>query len=289
MRLVSLLASAAVLAAGCRDRKAVAEPPASVPPSSAAPTAAPPDPESEATKLSALAGEPLRALPVGRFRDAVVAVPIGASAPRPVVVAVHGNWDRVEPFCELWRDIARAYGPFVLCPRGLPRVEAGPQGDRWTFGWNGRDLERELDAGLEALRAEYGPYVAEGPVVYAGFSLGAILGADIVQWNPSRYTRAVLVEGGTATWPMHKSRAYARGGGERILFGCGTAACPPETRSARYWLGAAGIQARTSYGGHVAHTCEGVVAEAIAGDWPWLVEGDARWSPLEQPRAMRPR
>ena len=34
-------------------------------------------------------------------------------------------------------------------------------------------LARELDAGLVALRAAYGPYVDEGPVVYAGFSLGA--------------------------------------------------------------------------------------------------------------------
>lgn len=218
----------------------------------------------------------LVALRVPGFRDAVVGVPTGASPPRPVLVAVHGNYDRVEPFCETWSQISSQWA-YVLCPRGQPRMDAAARADRWTFGWNGRDLEREIDAGLKALKQRYGDQVSDGPVVFAGFSLGAILGADIVLWKPKRYSRAVLVEGGTTNWSMATARTFARGGGQKMMFACGQEACVRDTRVGLYWLEIAGVDSRTAYAGTIGHTYDGIVAEELSRQWGWLTDGDARW------------
>jgi len=220
----------------------------------------------------------LIALRVPGYHDAVVGLPSGASPPRPVLVAVHGNYDRVEPFCETWAQVSQQWA-FVLCPRGQARVDAGTRADRWTFGWNGRDLEREIDAGLKALKHRYGDQVSDGPVVFAGFSLGAILGADIVLWKPKRYTRAVLVEGGTTNWSLSTAKTFARGGGQKMMFACGQEACVKDTRVGLYWLETAGVDARTAYAGTIGHTYDGIVAEEMTRQWAWLTDGDPRWPP----------
>jgi hypothetical protein len=216
------------------------------------------------------------ALKVPGYRDAVVAVPAEPASPRPVVVAVHGMYDRVEPFCETWGRVTSGWS-FVLCPRGLPRLDAGLKADRWTFGWNGRDLEREIDAGLVSLKHQYGEQVAEGPMIFVGFSLGAIQGADIVLWNPSRFSRAVLVEGGTANWSLQTAKSFARAGGRKLMFACGQEQCVKETQVGLHWLEVAGVDARTAYAGTIGHTYEGIVAEELTRQWSWLTEGDARW------------
>src|SRR5688500_18592409 len=43
-----------------------------------------------------LSGEPLQDLPVPGYGVAVVSMPLGAREPRPVVLALHGNYDRPE-------------------------------------------------------------------------------------------------------------------------------------------------------------------------------------------------
>ncbi|MBI5537924.1 MAG: hypothetical protein HY898_34700 [Deltaproteobacteria bacterium] len=238
---------------------------------------APPAVKLEAPPAPPAAPAPeLIALQVPGYRDAVVGLPAGASPPRPVVVAVHGNYDRVEPFCETFTQVSSQWA-FVLCPRGQPRVDAGTRADRWTFGWNGRDLEREIDAGLKALKQRYGAQVSDGPMVFAGFSLGAILGADIVLWKAKRYTRAILVEGGTANWSLSTAKTFARGGGQRMMFACGQEQCVKDTRVGLYWLELAGVEARTAYAGTIGHTYEGIVAEEMTRQWAWLTEGDPRW------------
>lgn len=204
------------------------------------------------------------------------------------MVAVHGNYDRVETFCEGWSRIV-AGRAFVLCPRGIPRKDAGVAADRWSFGWNGRDLEREIDAGLRALQARHGEAADAREVVYAGFSLGAILGADIVLWKPSRYTRAVLVEGGTANWSLDTARRFRRGGGRKLLFACGQEMCVRETRPGMYWADVVGLEARTAFAGTIGHTYQGIVADEISRHLSWLTDGDARWqTPSEQELAQQP-
>src|SRR5437868_13039508 len=82
-------------------------------------------------------------------RDAMVSVPVGATERRPLVLALHGNYDRPEWQCSVWRETMKGY-PFVLCPRGVPRRDAPASADRWTYG-KPADVRHEIEAALGAL------------------------------------------------------------------------------------------------------------------------------------------
>lgn len=219
-------------------------------------------------------------LPVEGFRDAVAAVPRGATERRPVLVALHGNYDHPLSQCSVWRRITRGY-PFILCTRGIPRADAPKSEDRWNYGALG-SVEKELDAGLEALRQAFPDHVDPGPVIFTGFSLGAILGARIIRKNPKRYSRAVLVEGGYKPWSIGTAKQYAEGGGQRVLFACGQSACQYASKAPAKWLEAKGVPAKVVFEGNIGHTYGGTVSKAIEGAWDWFVEGDDRWPRLNK-------
>lgn len=227
-------------------------------------------------KLAPLGAESFAALPVTGFKDAVVSLPSGATSPRPIVVALHGNYDRPEWQCEVWREITSAF-PFVLCPRGIPRDDAPKSEDRWTYGAMG-PTEKELDAAIEALQKRWPEYVAPGAIVYTGFSLGAIYGKLIVRKNGERFPRAVFVEGGYEGWSTPTARAYAKAGGKRVLFACGQNACVHAGKQIAKVFEKEGIETRLVSGGNIGHTYDGPVARAIVAEWDWLNAGDERFS-----------
>jgi len=228
-------------------------------------------------KLAPLAGAgELVPLVVPDHRDAMVSIPLGATDSRPVVLALHGNYDRPEWQCGVWREVTKGY-PFIVCPRGVPRRDAPPSQDRWTYG-KPADVRREVDAALSALRVRFGDYVAPGPIVYAGFSLGAILGVGIVAGDADRFPRAVLIEGGLSAWSQARAKAYADAGGKRVLFACGQRSCKAESKGPEKLLGRLGVETRSVYGGEVGHTYDGPVADEVARALPWLVSDDPRWS-----------
>ncbi len=271
-------------AAGCRTRGEPQGKAASAPSTSAqaprasaavAPQLAEPPPPPPPPKQLTAEG-PFVALPVEGFRDAVVSVPLGATEPRPVVVALHGNYDRPEWQCDVWRDITRAF-PFVLCPRGVPRSDAPASEDRWTYSTLGV-TEKELMASLEALQARFPEFVAKGPVVFTGFSLGAIFGRHIVQKHAEQFPRAVLVEGGYQGWSRALGARFLEAGGDRVLFGCGQSACKHASQSAARALKLGAVEARVADGGQVGHTYDGPVAAAVRAEWDWLVEKDERFT-----------
>jgi hypothetical protein len=215
-------------------------------------------------------------LAVAGYSDAVIAVPLGARSPRPVVVATHGLWDFPEGLCDNWRWIVgdRAW---VLCPRGEPRPDK-------TFRYrSGPALAQEIDAGIQALSDRYPGYVDAGARTYAGFSLGAILGVWIVVHDPSHYPRAILTEGGEDRFTDAAATTYARGGGQRVLFACGLKGrVDGATRAARR-LERAGVSAHVVLGklpatGQFIHWYNGPVAEETRAQLPWLFEGDAMWA-----------
>ncbi len=172
-----------------------------------------------AHELPSLGGEWLVKLPLDGFGDAVVSVPLGATSPRSVVVAAHGRNDRPEWACGEWRGITEA-GPFILCPHGVPAD--APPGRGLAFAGVER-TRHEIDAGLAALRARFGAYVTDGPMIYAGFSLGAILGVSVVADDPGRFPIAVLGEGGQEQWTPARVASFSGGGGQRVLFVCSIA------------------------------------------------------------------
>jgi hypothetical protein len=218
---------------------------------------------------------PIVPLAVPDFPEAVVSVPIGATSPRPIVVATHGMWDFPEGLCDNWRWIVRDRA-WVLCPRG----DAMP--DK-TFRYkSGPALAREIDAGVKALAARYPGYVDDGPLLYTGFSLGAILGVWIIAHDPGRYPWAVLTEGGEDRFSSAAASKYAKGGGRRVLFACGLKGRVASATKAARTLDRAGIDARVVLGklpdkGEFIHWYNGPVAEETKAQLDWLLEGDDRW------------
>ena len=219
---------------------------------------------------------PFVGLEVAGFASAVVSVPMGSRRRRPVVVAAHGNYDTPESQCEIWRVIV-GNGAFVLCPRGIARGDSPSRRDlRYEYASN-RLLEKEIDAGVDALRLMFAEHVDDGPMLFAGFSLGAIMGVAIITRRPERYPRAVLIEGGARLWNASSARAYGLGGGQRVLFACGQWDCDSESAEARRVLDKHGVVASTVFSRGEGHTYGGGVAGRIMDALGWVVEGDARW------------
>jgi predicted esterase len=244
--------------------------------------------------LSALeGGAPTLAVP--GFGAAVVSVPAGATRPMPVVVAVLGIGDTPEEQCAAWKDIVGARA-FVLCPRGSVRmvpddeadagdeardddepVEAGRKMHAAGF-WpvNVETLDREVGAGLAALRAKYGSYVGDS-VVYAGFSRGAFLGASLAAKRAAIFRRVVLIEGGQSPWQTESIDAFLKGGGKRVLFVCGQPSCVEESDAAARLLKARGVETRVVHGAGEGHGYKKQVKQQLLGAFDWLVDGDPAW------------
>ncbi|WP_437992327.1 hypothetical protein [Sorangium sp. So ce145] len=222
------------------------------------------------------ADAPFVELPVEGFPSAVVSVPIGATARRPVLIASHGNYDRPEWQCQVWRDIA-GDGVFVLCPRGVARPDSPSASDvRFTYESNAR-LEQEIEAGLAALRARFPEHVDPGAVLYTGFSLGAIMGSAIAARRAALFPRLVLVEGGHDKWTPATAKAFADGGGQRVLFVCAQAGCGGAAAAAAARLEKAGVLTRVARSKEAGHRYDGPVAEETRRALDWLIDGDPRW------------
>ena len=222
------------------------------------------------------ADPPLTTIPVEGFYDAAISIPVGATSPRPIVVAAHGMWDWPDGLCDNWRWIVgnRAW---VLCPRGKPMPDK-------TFQYQGaQKLTQEIDAGVRALVAKYPGYVDDGPMLYTGFSLGASLGVSIVTHDPARYPRAVLTEGGDESFGDANARAYAKGGGQRVLFACGLRGRVGSAKAAAARLEKDGVGSHVVLGKlpgkeEFIHWYNGPVADETKAQLDWLFEGDPRWS-----------
>jgi hypothetical protein len=218
---------------------------------------------------------PIVPLAVEGAPEAVISIPLGATAPKPVVVATHGAWDAPEGLCDDQRFIFHDRA-WVVCPRGRPMPDK-------TFRYDSSaSIAREIDADLRALSARYPGYVDTSGVLYTGFSLGAILGVGVIVDDPARFPRAVLIEGGEDKWSPGLAAKFARGGGKRVVFACGLRGRVPAAQTAASMLGRAGVEAHVVLGklpdaGQFIHWYNGPIAEETRAQLPWLFDGDARW------------
>lgn len=225
--------------------------------------------------LAPLEGEaPFVALDVPDHLPAVVALPLGATSPRPVVVATHGAGGTPEAHCAFWRELLRAH-PFIVCPRGRPL--GWPGGERGYAYPNHHALGREVAAALDALARRHPEHADTQAAVYAGYSQGATMGALALPALAGRFLRAVLVEGGFGEWDVASAKRWAAGGGVRVLFACGRTRCAEGARTQARWLTAGGVAARVVADVSAGHTYEGGVGERLREALPWLLEGDPRW------------
>jgi hypothetical protein len=240
---------------------------------------APPAPSSVSGPRALVSASSMIELAVAGHLPALAMLPVGVAERRPVAVVTHGNWGGPQWDCPLWRGILGG-GVFILCPRGVPRPDqappATPAGIAYTYD-SAADLVAEIDAGLDALRAAYGAWMEEGPVLYAGCSRGAFLGASIGPANAARFPRLALIEGGHDPWTPAAIKRFADGGGQRVLFTCGQGGCYEAANAKARLLRAAGVEASVAYAPFMGHVCHDKVAEETRRAMPWLMTGDRRW------------
>jgi predicted esterase len=227
--------------------------------------------------LPPLPAEPLFTnLSVAGFPDAVVSVPNGATSPRPVIIVLHGSGDRPDWNCDAWRHMTGAHG-FVLCPRGDPDLRSSTPDDRRYTLRGGSYLRRYIEVSVEVLAARYAGYVQPEHPILTGFSLGATQAALLAVDDPSAFPRVALLEGGHGAWTTERIARFHGHGGERVLFGCGSAWCVPAAKSATSRLEKAGVESRAVYA-NVGHTNDRPLQEAIMTEIGWFLGGDSRWS-----------
>lgn len=207
---------------------------------------------------------------------AYVTPPVGSREPRPVIVAVHGAWDDPGLTCSAWRLIVDVYA-FVVCPGGRPVDPAAKDGR--LFVWSsGEHIAKRVHEALEATKAKYPGRVAGGPMIYVAFSQGSNLAGPLLARDGKSFPRVVFTEGGYKTFDdAAVARAFAKSGGERVLFTCSQPGCAGAFATSRASLQRAGVTARVDYSGPHGHSMPPAVREQIHDALPWIVEGLHGW------------
>ena len=215
--------------------------------------------------------EPLpatRPLQVPGFGNAVLYTPSEPNH-RPLLVAAHGAGGSPEWECEYWRRLTRG-GAYLLCLRGTPLGSY----DGYFFR-DHRALEKELMAAEQAARSRE-PLIAPGAAVYAGFSQGSSMGSAMIAPHAVTFPLLALIEG-FELWNVPRARTFARAGGRRILFACGSKECAKAAEASVHWLSVAGVQAKLEYAAGMGHSPLGEVMTRIESSLPWLLDGESEW------------
>jgi poly(3-hydroxybutyrate) depolymerase len=211
-------------------------------------------------------------LQVKGFGPATLALPLGATSPRPIVVVLHGARDRAEWQCGSFRGL---FGGrvFILCPQG---VLATGEGGLYGLG-SIDDSVAELRAGLAALKARFGAHVAPSPIVLVGYAEGAAVAADLARQEPSFFARVALLNGNPAALSPSATKIFAQRGGKRMLFFCLDDACESNGVERALLLTRAGVVAK-AVKADVGPYLDQRFVDALRSEVPWLVEGDARFT-----------
>ncbi len=176
---------------------------------------------SDSNPLYPLTESPER-LKVPGFNHAVFVSPSAQSnTARPVVIVLHGNFDRPEWQCDMWQSVASWYG-WILCPRGVRTPWATEAEDRWTYRGGAKTVSSEMMAALAALESRFPGAVTREGAVLVGFSLGAILIPELIQLHPDWFDTVFLIEGGLKQLDRHLLSMKQRGV-ERIGLAMSTA------------------------------------------------------------------
>ncbi|HEU4536162.1 MAG TPA: hypothetical protein VFS00_18690 [Polyangiaceae bacterium] len=196
--------------------------------------------------------------------------PLGATDPRPLVVALHGGGDAPEYACGEWRGSFGSW-PFILCPYG-------DKVGRNMYGWrSGAAARQALEHAIEALVAKFPEHLDVRDPVLTGFSLGAMMAPSTLAAPGRAFPAAVLAEGYAkdfAAWP----RRMEAGGLRRILFVDSQGVNAERGKAAvRALERTTAVQARAIYIGHLGHgffpkTVEGVrkgLSELLTGLPGW--------------------
>jgi poly(3-hydroxybutyrate) depolymerase len=232
-----------------------------------------------AASLSAIAPVgPLPALsnhdwlePLSAPRDEVakLSVPLGATSPRPVMIGLHGGGDRAEWSCGEWRGVTAAF-PFIICPHGSASR---------TYWDTPKNVMSQIDGARGEVNRTFAGYVADGPMVLAGFSAGTTMALTLLYGGLVSPEALVLVEGsydsvGDRGFPAILKAHHVK----RLLLVCTTrGSCTTTYREAVPRIARAGIDVRLNLASEQGHGFYEDVTFSLRRDWPWLVNGLAGW------------
>lgn len=198
-----------------------------------------------------------------------VAVPTGATTPRPIIVGLHGAQDRPDWACSEWFGAAGGRA-FVVCPRGTPLLGA--------WAWSSVDqLAKKSEEALAIARAHFGPWIAEGRALYGGWSQAATLGALVLAKRPDLFDAGVFVElGHTPLDPRGVAASVRASRARGVAIVCATASCEAWCDRAKPTMTGFLFECETA--GHRGHTFDGVVAQHVWNAITFVERGDPRWA-----------
>ena len=209
--------------------------------------------------------------------EAFVAVPLGATQPRPVVVGVHGAGDRPDWSCSEWRATTGGHA-WVVCPRGVPSQWK----DFWTWG-SAESIAKRAEQAMRIVRARFPGYVADGPMVYGGWSQGGTLAATVIAAHPGMFDRAVMLEIGHTPLDATSVVASLKAGGvKRAIVSCSSMPCRELAKNLERAAARAGLPFAVNDVGLRGHWFDAPVFDTLGKRFPWLVEGDEQWTGIEQ-------
>ena len=208
-------------------------------------------------------------LEVRGFGQALAAVPFGASAPSPVLIAIHGDHDRPEWACGSYRSVVQRRA-FILCPRGVARPD-----HEFTLGTSVNTAD-ELRQALPALKARFGAHVAAGSVVLAGLGPAVEHVIELALKEPSFFSHLLLVDGSTRRLTLPAATRFGAAGGRRVLALCSPGACDADVEDRLRALGPTGVAARVVRAQR-GHGLDAEMVKTLRGGFAWLVSGEQRW------------
>jgi pimeloyl-ACP methyl ester carboxylesterase len=239
-------------------------------PAAAPPQAPPPAP------LPPLEGAWLERLELEGGGYAFVALPIGARDKRSIVVGVHGAGDRPDWSCSEWQAVTAGWA-FVVCPVGVPHPRYPD-----TFVWGSAEsIAKGADRAVAALRARYGAWTLDGPLVYGGWSQGATLAAQVIAARPGSYDRAVLVEvGHTSIDARQVAASLVAGGVRRAVVSCSSWPCRTFARDFEAAARRRGLPVAVNDVGLRGHWFDAPVFQTLGPKFVWMVEDERRYAGL---------
>jgi hypothetical protein len=224
----------------------------------------------------ALEGAPIERLDLGNGEVAYVALPVGAQDRRAIIVGVHGAGDRADWACSEWKAVAADWA-FVVCPQGLKHATWAD-----TFVWGSAGaIAAQADRAVAALRARHADFIADGPLIYGGWSQGGTLAAQVIAARPGTYDRVALVEvGHTPLDASAVAASFAASGVRRAVVSCESWKCRSFAQGFETAARQRGLRAQTVDVGLRGHWFDEPVFRALGPKLVWMVEEQQRFAGL---------
>ena len=205
----------------------------------------------------------------GEAAGSLIWLPTASRAQRlPLLVIAHGAGGSPAWHCDFWHRVARH--AFLLCLRGKPM---GSYDDAYYYP-NHLELERLLTAALAEFDQRYGDRVQETGNVFVGYSQGATMGSLMIPRHASRFDNLLFIEGGYKYWTVRHAQDYAKQGGRRTFFACGTVGCEHGSKKSAAWLSKAGVRVQVAHARGAGHTPASEVGAEAAKGLAWLLSDD---------------